>query len=173
MLAPTGTAFSTPSKSPLSMWEGPPPPELRSFRSLSRASRASIRRRSRSSGCSPNQNDAPTSAAHSDNNINSPISPRDEQQQNSQQQKSSSNRAAAPKSVSLSLQTTPLSPWSEEEPDLPYPGFVDVALRWFTQTTPPRSWCLRMINNPYPFLTMQFYFLTLSSVFMRISVLTL
>jgi len=57
------------------------------------------------------------------------------------------------KSVSLSMQMTPLSPWSEEEePELPYPGYNDVVMRWFTQTTRPRNWCLCMVNNPYPFL---------------------
>ncbi|XP_046988154.1 voltage-dependent T-type calcium channel subunit alpha-1G-like [Schistocerca americana] len=38
----------------------------------------------------------------------------------------------------------------EEEEELPYPGFVPIALRYLDQHTRPRSWCLRMITNPYP-----------------------
>ncbi|KAK8769258.1 hypothetical protein V5799_015580 [Amblyomma americanum] len=34
--------------------------------------------------------------------------------------------------------------------DLPYPGFVPVALYYFHQDRPPRSWCLRLVTNPYP-----------------------
>jgi voltage-dependent calcium channel T type alpha-1G len=39
----------------------------------------------------------------------------------------------------------------EEEEDLPYPGFIPLALGCLEQHTKPRSWCLRMITNPYPF----------------------
>jgi hypothetical protein len=39
----------------------------------------------------------------------------------------------------------------EEEEDLPYPGFIPLALGCLEQHTRPRSWCLRMITNPYPF----------------------
>ncbi|KAG8231032.1 hypothetical protein J437_LFUL010810 [Ladona fulva] len=39
----------------------------------------------------------------------------------------------------------------EEEDDLPYPGFIPLALGCLEQNTRPRSWCLRMITNPYPF----------------------
>ena len=34
---------------------------------------------------------------------------------------------------------------------LPYPGFTPVALIYLTQETRPRSWCLKLITNPYPF----------------------
>lgn len=33
----------------------------------------------------------------------------------------------------------------------PYPGFVPIALKYLDQRTRPRSWCLAMITNPYPF----------------------
>lgn len=39
----------------------------------------------------------------------------------------------------------------DEEEDLPYPGFIPLALGCLEQHTRPRSWCLRMITNPYPF----------------------
>ncbi|KAG7209644.1 hypothetical protein KM043_011291 [Ampulex compressa] len=39
----------------------------------------------------------------------------------------------------------------EEGDELPYPGFVAVALRYLDQTTRPRNWCLALITNPYPF----------------------
>ncbi|XP_062529385.1 voltage-dependent T-type calcium channel subunit alpha-1G isoform X1 [Bombyx mori] len=32
---------------------------------------------------------------------------------------------------------------------LPYPGFTPVALRYLTQDTRPRSWCLKLITNPW------------------------
>ncbi|XP_075973762.1 voltage-dependent T-type calcium channel subunit alpha-1G-like isoform X2 [Anticarsia gemmatalis] len=32
---------------------------------------------------------------------------------------------------------------------LPYPGFTPVALRYLTQETRPRSWCLKLITNPW------------------------
>ncbi|CAK9796452.1 Voltage-dependent T-type calcium channel subunit alpha-1G [Anthophora quadrimaculata] len=38
-----------------------------------------------------------------------------------------------------------------EGDDLPYPGFVPVALRYLDQNTRPRNWCLALITNPYPF----------------------
>lgn len=34
---------------------------------------------------------------------------------------------------------------------LRFPGFVPVALGYLTQETRPRSWCLALITNPYPF----------------------
>nr|XP_012145317.1 PREDICTED: calsequestrin-1-like [Megachile rotundata] len=37
--------------------------------------------------------------------------------------------------------------------ELPYPGFVPVALRYLDQNTRPRNWCLALITNPYPFGT--------------------
>ncbi|XP_060523056.1 voltage-dependent T-type calcium channel subunit alpha-1H-like [Cylas formicarius] len=36
------------------------------------------------------------------------------------------------------------------DPNLPYPGIAPVALRYLSQTTRPRSWCLALISNPYP-----------------------
>lgn len=41
----------------------------------------------------------------------------------------------------------------EEGEELPYPGFVPIALRYLDQTTRPRNWCLALITNPYPFVT--------------------
>lgn len=41
----------------------------------------------------------------------------------------------------------------EEEDELPYPGFIPITMGVFTQTSRPRSWCLRLITNPYPFQT--------------------
>nr|XP_049699863.1 voltage-dependent T-type calcium channel subunit alpha-1G isoform X3 [Helicoverpa armigera] len=32
---------------------------------------------------------------------------------------------------------------------LPFPGFTPVALRYLTQETRPRSWCLKLITNPW------------------------
>lgn len=40
----------------------------------------------------------------------------------------------------------------EMEIQLPYPGFVPISLKYLHQTMRPRSWCLAMITNPYPFL---------------------
>lgn len=40
---------------------------------------------------------------------------------------------------------------SVEGVDLPYPGFPAVSLKYLTQTTKPRNWCLKLITNPYPF----------------------
>jgi voltage-dependent calcium channel T type alpha-1G len=34
---------------------------------------------------------------------------------------------------------------------LPYPGFVPVAMKYLDQNSRPRNWCLAMITNPYPF----------------------
>ncbi|KAL3273045.1 hypothetical protein HHI36_014501 [Cryptolaemus montrouzieri] len=41
----------------------------------------------------------------------------------------------------------------EIDPNLPYPGIAPIALRYLSQTTRPRSWCLALISNPYPFYT--------------------
>lgn len=35
------------------------------------------------------------------------------------------------------------------EPNLPYPGFPEFALRYLAQDTRPRNWCLRLITNPW------------------------
>lgn len=40
----------------------------------------------------------------------------------------------------------------EVDPNLPYPGIAPYALKYLSQTTRPRSWCLALISNPYPFL---------------------
>ncbi|XP_041977978.1 voltage-dependent T-type calcium channel subunit alpha-1G [Aricia agestis] len=42
-----------------------------------------------------------------------------------------------------------LSTESAAGPGLPYPGFTPVALRYLTQDTRPRSWCLKLITNPW------------------------
>lgn len=38
---------------------------------------------------------------------------------------------------------------SSGEPNLPYPGFPEVALRYLRQDTKPRNWCLLLITNPW------------------------
>lgn len=40
---------------------------------------------------------------------------------------------------------------SSGEPNLPYPGFPEISLKYLTQDTRPRNWCLKLITNPYPF----------------------
>lgn len=35
--------------------------------------------------------------------------------------------------------------------DLPYPTLAPVVFFYLKQTTRPRSWCLKMVCNPYPF----------------------
>lgn len=35
------------------------------------------------------------------------------------------------------------------EPNLPYPGFPELSLRYLTQTTRPRNYCLSLITNPW------------------------
>ncbi|GAB0089756.1 uncharacterized protein DMENIID0001_043590 [Sergentomyia squamirostris] len=40
---------------------------------------------------------------------------------------------------------------SSGEPNLPYPGFPEISLKYLTQDTKPRNWCLQLITNPYPF----------------------
>uniref|UniRef100_A0A8C7WVY5 Voltage-dependent T-type calcium channel subunit alpha-1G n=1 Tax=Oryzias sinensis TaxID=183150 RepID=A0A8C7WVY5_9TELE len=34
---------------------------------------------------------------------------------------------------------------------LPYPTLAPVVFFYLKQTTRPRSWCLKMVRNPYPF----------------------
>lgn len=36
--------------------------------------------------------------------------------------------------------------------NLPYPTLAPVVFFYLKQTTRPRSWCLKMVCNPYPFL---------------------
>lgn len=38
---------------------------------------------------------------------------------------------------------------SSGEPNLPYPGFPEYSMRYFTQDAMPRNWCLRLITNPW------------------------
>ncbi|KAM6940369.1 voltage-dependent T-type calcium channel subunit alpha-1H-like [Xenentodon cancila] len=40
----------------------------------------------------------------------------------------------------------------EETEELPYPSLAPVVLLALTQTSPPRSWCLRAVCHPYPSL---------------------
>uniref|UniRef100_A0AAG5D6S3 Ion transport domain-containing protein n=1 Tax=Anopheles atroparvus TaxID=41427 RepID=A0AAG5D6S3_ANOAO len=40
---------------------------------------------------------------------------------------------------------------SYDEPNLPYPGFTEFSLKYLTQDSKPRIWCLQLITNPYPF----------------------
>lgn len=47
---------------------------------------------------------------------------------------------------------------------LPYPGFTEVALRYLTQDTRPRNWCLMLITNPYPFHTFRSNFSIRTSI---------
>ncbi|XP_074036001.1 voltage-dependent T-type calcium channel subunit alpha-1G isoform X2 [Leptinotarsa decemlineata] len=35
------------------------------------------------------------------------------------------------------------------DPNLPYPGIAPITLRYLSQTTRPRSWCLALISNPW------------------------
>jgi voltage-dependent calcium channel T type alpha-1G len=52
----------------------------------------------------------------------------------------------------------------DDDEQLPYPGFIPIALKYLDQNTRPRNWCLRMITNPYPFLSqISFYASRLSS----------
>lgn len=37
------------------------------------------------------------------------------------------------------------------EESLPYPTMAPVVFFYLKQTTRPRSWCLKMVCNPYPF----------------------
>jgi len=60
------------------------------------------------------------------------------------------------KSVSYSLETTPLTPWTdadeaELQANIPFPQYPEVSMYFFKQTTFPRNIFLNMLNNPYPF----------------------
>lgn len=48
-------------------------------------------------------------------------------------------------------ETTSETTTSSGEPNLPYPGFTEISLKYLTQDTKPRNWCLKLITNPYPF----------------------
>lgn len=38
---------------------------------------------------------------------------------------------------------------SAGDPNLPYPGFPALSMRYLTQTSRPRNWCLLLITNPW------------------------
>ncbi|XP_061497751.1 voltage-dependent T-type calcium channel subunit alpha-1G isoform X7 [Anopheles gambiae] len=38
---------------------------------------------------------------------------------------------------------------SYDEPNLPYPGFTEYSLKYLTQDSKPRIWCLQLITNPW------------------------
>uniref|UniRef100_A0A182J185 Ion transport domain-containing protein n=1 Tax=Anopheles atroparvus TaxID=41427 RepID=A0A182J185_ANOAO len=38
---------------------------------------------------------------------------------------------------------------SYDEPNLPYPGFTEFSLKYLTQDSKPRIWCLQLITNPW------------------------
>ncbi|XP_053680471.1 voltage-dependent T-type calcium channel subunit alpha-1G [Anopheles nili] len=38
---------------------------------------------------------------------------------------------------------------SYDEPNLPYPGFTEFSLKYLTQESKPRIWCLQLITNPW------------------------
>ncbi|GFT95645.1 hypothetical protein NPIL_218991 [Nephila pilipes] len=48
---------------------------------------------------------------------------------------------------------------------LPYPGFRPVTLFCLSQTSHPRDWCLKMVNNPYPFVLVDLLLLLLLESF--------
>uniref|UniRef100_A0A5S6PYF0 Uncharacterized protein n=2 Tax=Trichuris muris TaxID=70415 RepID=A0A5S6PYF0_TRIMR len=141
------------------MLEGPPPAEYRSFRSLSRANRASIRRKSRSSIVSP---PSPTSkrrrssgsasadgGARTNGEWSSPLVVPEVVVPQPQ---------PAPLTIPEVVSTAPnggdpAAPNGEGQADgsVPYPAYSARALFCLDQRTPPRSWCLRIVSNPYPF----------------------
>ncbi|XP_034490268.1 voltage-dependent T-type calcium channel subunit alpha-1G [Drosophila innubila] len=48
-----------------------------------------------------------------------------------------------------SSHTSSSSSSSSGEPNLPYPGFPEIAMKALTQYTRPRNWCLMLITNPW------------------------
>uniref|UniRef100_A0A674JFG8 Uncharacterized protein n=1 Tax=Terrapene triunguis TaxID=2587831 RepID=A0A674JFG8_9SAUR len=42
-------------------------------------------------------------------------------------------------------------PAQEDEEQVPYPALAPTVFFCLKQTTRPRSWCLRLVCNPYPF----------------------
>uniref|UniRef100_A0A8C3T8W5 Uncharacterized protein n=1 Tax=Chelydra serpentina TaxID=8475 RepID=A0A8C3T8W5_CHESE len=42
-------------------------------------------------------------------------------------------------------------PAQEDEEQIPYPALAPTVFFCLKQTTRPRSWCLRLVCNPYPF----------------------
>ncbi|KFD65588.1 hypothetical protein M514_09876 [Trichuris suis] len=141
------------------MLEGPPPAEYRSFRSLSRANRASICRKSRSSIVAP---PSPTSKRRQSSGSpsvdggkrSSPlVVPEVVSPQAQSTPPVGSETAATRHNGSDSLARDLLSANGDEENDggVPYPTYSAKALLCLDQRTPPRSWCLRIVSNPYPF----------------------
>ncbi len=148
------------------MLQGPAAPELRSFKSLSRVK--SIRRASHVpvgrrlsktlSPHSPADTNTPTSLAVT--TAQSGLPEEAETSPGSLGVTSGGGRSTTLKTVSLSLDTSPISPpaWSEEDPageagkdlDAFYTGYVDKAFYCLRQDQAPRSWCLRLVENPYP-----------------------
>lgn len=55
-------------------------------------------------------------------------------------------------SITSSEEGGSLGVYSDEEEDLPYPGFLAITWGCLYQTTAPRNYCLAMITNPYPFI---------------------
>lgn len=39
----------------------------------------------------------------------------------------------------------------QDENNLPYPAYREVTMFCLKQTSHPRDWCLKLVNNPYPF----------------------
>lgn len=44
---------------------------------------------------------------------------------------------------------------SGDDEALPYPTLAPVVFFYLKQTTRPRSWCLKMVCNPYPFILLR------------------
>lgn len=47
------------------------------------------------------------------------------------------------------------SPDGGDVEGLPYPTLAPVVFFYMKQTTRPRSWCLKMVTNPYPFYVLK------------------
>lgn len=55
-------------------------------------------------------------------------------------------------SISSGSDCGSLGMYSDDEESLPYPGFLAVTWGCLYQNSTPRSQCLTMITNPYPFI---------------------
>nr|XP_033467970.1 voltage-dependent T-type calcium channel subunit alpha-1G-like [Epinephelus lanceolatus] len=44
---------------------------------------------------------------------------------------------------------------ASDDGSLPYPTLAPVVFFYLKQTTRPRSWCLKMVCNPYPFVLLR------------------
>ena len=58
---------------------------------------------------------------------------------------------ASPSPVRSSPEASAAGSDTKPGPELPYPTLAPVAFFCLKQTTRPRSWCLWMVCNPYPF----------------------